>query len=184
MDLDFEEISEDELEEEIRVKGLGDALGVDWASLVAESRPRVKPVSSAKGRWESNNVLVNIGVSVEMAGEALVKEILKEHGESNVQEEQQINGIKLEVTDAPESPDVAISHPIAAIQVAHREKEAVRKSLFASAGPHRRALSARRDLLIRRHLCHLPVKDAFVEAPKRHNPELFKLATKLFERCL
>ena len=36
MDLDFEEISDGELEEESRNKGLGDALGVDWASLAKE----------------------------------------------------------------------------------------------------------------------------------------------------
>lgn len=68
MELDFEEISEDELEEESKVKGLGDALGVDWASLIAESRPRSKPISSAKLSWESHNVLVNLGVSVNLAG--------------------------------------------------------------------------------------------------------------------
>lgn len=68
MDLDFEEISEDELEEESKVKGIGDALGVDWASLIAESKPRTKPVSSTKLRWESHNVLVNIGISVKYAG--------------------------------------------------------------------------------------------------------------------
>lgn len=71
MELDFEEISEDELEEESKIKGLGDALGVDWASLVAESRPRTKPISSAKLRWESHNVLVNLGVSVKLAGKIL-----------------------------------------------------------------------------------------------------------------
>lgn len=68
MDLDFEEISEDELEEESKAKGIGDALGVDWASLITESKPRPKPISSAKLRWESHNVLVNLGVSVRLAG--------------------------------------------------------------------------------------------------------------------
>lgn len=76
MELDFEEISEDELEEESKVKGLGDALGVDWASLVAESRPRPKPMSSAKLRWESHNVLVNLGVSVKLAGIFLILYLL------------------------------------------------------------------------------------------------------------
>lgn len=206
MDLDFEEISEDELEEEARVKGLGDALGVDWASLVAESRPRIKPVSSAKRRWESHNVLVNLGVSVEMAGEELVKDILKEHAEVKLQEQQEnavekmdtvTNGVE-NVTIKVEKPDeesevveikkenteVSISHPVAAIQVAIRENQAVRKTLFASAGPYRRALSARRDLAIRRHLSHLPIKDTYIEVPKRHDPKLLQLATQLFERCL
>lgn len=207
MELDFEEISEDELEEETRVKGLGDALGVDWASLVAESRPRIKPVSSAKRRWESHNVLVNLGVSVEMAGEDLVKDIFKEHALAIAQEDKEnneeekivaptdqdetekvANGIDAVQEKNDENPkkeiEVEISHPIACIQVANRENQAIRKNLFSSAGPYRRALSARRDLIIRRHMCNLPIKDTYVEAPKQHDPELFKLASQLFERCL
>lgn len=203
MDLDFEEISEDELEEETRVKGLGDALGVDWASLVAESRPRVKPVSSAKKRWESHNVLVNLGISVEMTGEDLAKEIFREHAlakkeeelevsKVKIKEESEMNGggvyIKQEVKEEPEevkeNVEVEIPHPIAAVQVAMQENRAVRKALFSSAGPFRRALCARRDLAIRRHLSHLPVEDDYVEVPKRHDPELLKVALQLFERCL
>lgn len=222
MELDFEEISEDELEEETRVKGIGDALGVDWSSLVAESRPRVKPISSAKIRWESNNVLINLGISVEMAGEKLVKDIVREYQEQkktamkmddevhkyekevivkteNVTIKTEIEDVKIktepeDVKDTAEEivnidnkedlEDLTNLDPIASIQVAKREKNAIRKSLFACAGPYRRALSARRDLVIRRHLCNLPVIDTFVEAPKRHDPELYKLATQIFERCL
>lgn len=198
MDLDFEEISEDELEEESRIKGIGDALGVDWASLIAESRPRNKPINSAKRRWESHNVLVNLGISVELAGEDLVKDILKEHAEAERKDLEQnddnkkkneINGgvassqvsVKIELEDKNEVVSV---HPIAAVQVANRDKLAIRKTLFSSVGPNRRALSARRDLMIRRHLCNLPLKDTYVEAPKQHDPDLFKLATQLFQRCL
>lgn len=195
IDLDFEEISEDELDEESRVKGLGDALGVDWASLVAESRPRAKPVSSAKRRWESHNVLVNLGISVDMAGEAVVKDILREHAEAQLKEEQEevkceeiaiTNGEKDEQKETvkKEIGEITISHPVAAIQVSIRESQQIRKSLFASAGPYRRALCARRDLAIRRHLSHLPVDDAYVEPPKRHDPELLKQALQLFERSL
>lgn len=200
--MDFEEISEDELDEESRVKGIGDALGVDWASLVAESRPRLKPVSSAKRRWESHNVLVNLGISVDMAGEALVKDILREHAEAKLKVEQEnketepkseetavANGDNKENGEIKESvkketTEIVISHPIAAIQVAIRENQQVRKNLFASAGPYKRALCARRDLAIRRHLSHLPVDDTFVEPPKRHDPELLKQALQLFERSL
>lgn len=213
IELDFEEISEDELEEETRIKGLGDALGVDWASLVADSRPRIKPVSSAKRRWESHNVLVNAGISVEMAGEELVKDIYREHAQAKLEEEHEEavksepkeeiveNGIKIEPGIEEEQIDnhelinnikqeqvdvceVTVPHPVAAIQVAMRENQAIRKTLFASAGPFRRALSARRDLSIRRHLSHLPIKDTFVEVPKRHDPDLLKQAMQLFERCL
>jgi hypothetical protein len=193
MDLDFEEISEDELEEESRVKGIGDALGVDWASLVAESRPRTKPMSSAKRRWESHNVLINLGISVQLAGEDLVKDILREHAEAEAKEQDEEKDKEKEVEatnmngmreDDREKVAVSISHPIGAIQVANREKQSVRKALFSNVGPNCRALSARRDLTIRRHLCNLPLKDAYVEAPKRHDPELLKLAVQMFERCL
>jgi hypothetical protein len=40
-------------------------------------------------------------------------------------------------------------HPVASIHVALRERQARRKALFASSGPYKRALSARRDLAIR-----------------------------------
>lgn len=378
MDLDFEEISEDELEEEARVKGLGDALGVDWASLVAESKPRVKPITSAKIRWEPHNVLVNLGVSVELAGENLVKDILREHvqaklketkahlnnsedkyetvkkegfdkknekeketgslsfedvdarkdsrngignqnetdenvdnqveikkeqdgtennqsgintsqsdikeilietdecremtieehnkmsscqnntnddqnktdygqnrlddgqnrivddenrtveGQNMMVEDQnktgedintiegrnssevqnkmnkdenkeaeyqnetktQVGSIKTELKCVDEkseeeikTEEIVISHPIAAMQVANREEQMIRKSLFSSAGPYSRALCARRDLMIRRHLCNLPINDAFAEAPKRHDPEILQMAIKFLERC-
>lgn len=257
--MDFEEISEDELEEETRVKGLGDALGVDWASLVAESRPRVKPVTSAKRRWEPHNVLINLGVSVEYAGEDLVKKIFQLHHQEKLKLEkeennkrpsnsiaspvkeasgdtpqasnkdsaktikQEIVDLNGEVTTIKEEPldvantsleeevtvktepadtkentvpeelkadvekteaEVEISHPVAFIQVAMRNKIAIRKSLFASAGPYRRALSARRDLAIRRHLCNLPISDTYVEAPRRHDPEMFRTAMELFAKCL
>lgn len=181
IDLDFEEISEDELDEETRVKGLGDALGVDWASLVAESRPRVKPVNSVKRRWESYNILVNVGVSVDMAGEELVKEIYKEYADAKNEED---DATKPDPDAVKVKMEIEIPHPVAAIQVAMRSKEMTRKSLFASAGPYRRALSARRDLMLRRHLCNLPINDKYVEAPKPHDPELLKLATELFERSL
>lgn len=197
MDLDFEEISEDELDEESKVKGVGDALGVDWASLVAESRPRAKPMSSAKLRWEPHNVLVQLGVSVRFAGESLVTDVLKQHAEAQLKQQAQeevpikteaaTNGVKLEPgvlvkNETVDVEDVAVSHPVAAIQVAIQTAEQIRRTLFTSVGPHRRALSARRDLMIRRHLCNLPINDTYVEPPKPHDPELFKLACQLFEQ--
>lgn len=207
LDLDFEEISEDELEEESRLKGIGDALGVDWASLVAESRPRIKPVSSAKRRWESHNVLANLGVSVNFTDEEFVKDILKQHARAEIAEQKKeedvsvkkepeevnTNGIKEEIPDEPEEvktenavevEDITVSHPLGAIQTWNRDQQTIRRTLFSSVGPFRRALSARRDLMIRRHLCNLPVNDSYVESPKRHDPELLRMATMLFERSL
>lgn len=211
--MDFEEISDEELEEEVKVKGIGDALGVDWASLVAESRPRVKQDKcGAKKRWESHRVLMRVGLSSEMAGEKLVKEILREakmkedeemKKEGNIKEEEvkeeikkeeevkeEIKEIKDEIKEEPkevvkeEEVDVTVSHPIAAIQVALREKEVIRNNLFATAGTYRRALSARRDLAIRRHLCNLPIKDLSVDRPKTPEDDMFKLASQLMLRSL
>lgn len=183
--MDFEEISDEELEEEVKVKGLGDALGVDWASLVAESRPRTKleKSGSAKKRWESHKVLARVGLSLEMAGEKLIKEILKESKEKekeDIKEDKEDSEIKKEKIDE----EIIISHPIATIQVALREKEMIRNNLFATAGTYRRALSARRDLAIRRHLCGLPIKDLSVDRPKTPDNELFEQAIKLAQRCL
>lgn len=81
LDLDFEEISDGELDEEARIKGLGDALGVDWASLVEESkaitqRKSKKIETSAKQRWQANRILLDVGVSFKMAGMDFAKAVL------------------------------------------------------------------------------------------------------------
>lgn len=83
MDLDFEEISDGELEEESRIKGLGDALGVDWASLAKETQRPIKHepdefMSSTKARWTSHRILWDIGVSAKLAGEDFARKILTE----------------------------------------------------------------------------------------------------------
>ena len=48
-----------------------------------------------------------------------------------------------------ETSSLCFLHPVASIHVALRERQARRKALFASSGPYKRALSARRDLAIR-----------------------------------
>lgn len=83
MDLDFEEISDGELEEEARIRGLGDALGVDWASLVEESKAiaREKSISThttAKQRWQPHSILLEVGISHKWAGKAMALKILND----------------------------------------------------------------------------------------------------------
>lgn len=79
LDLDFEEISDGELEEEARIRSLGDALGVDWASLVNESKAIARErrgvasgnaagSRSAKQRWQPYRILLDVGVSFRRAG--------------------------------------------------------------------------------------------------------------------
>lgn len=83
LDLDFEEISDGELEEEARIRGLGDALGVDWASLVEESKAiaREKSISTqttAKQRWQPHSILLDVGISHKFAGKTLAYKILSD----------------------------------------------------------------------------------------------------------
>lgn len=81
IDLDFEEISDGELEEEARTKGLGDALGVDWASLIEESKAMMrekltKTETSVKQRWMPDQILLDVGISYKMAGAEFAQKTL------------------------------------------------------------------------------------------------------------
>lgn len=79
-DLDFEDVSDGELEEEARIRRLGDALGVDWASLVDEARARARRdrqlARPAKQRWQAHRILLDVGVSFRRAGAEHAAEVL------------------------------------------------------------------------------------------------------------
>ncbi|XP_038111673.1 fl(2)d-associated complex component-like isoform X2 [Culex quinquefasciatus] len=219
--LDFEEISDGELEEENKFKGLGDALGVDWASLAQETRAKLRPEQtipvSARNRWKAHHILLDIGISVRLAGEAYAQRVLTESKDKlrdeihefkaaaaaqkqaavkREEEAQQLfHGVKIkkEVLDEDEQKEVAereqqaaikeeaesaaaaeeqteqeanlaemdkILHPVASVHVAMRERARARRNLILrAAGPCSRALSARRDLEIRRQLCGFPPQE-------------------------
>jgi hypothetical protein len=82
--MDFEEISDGELEEDVKTscKGLGDALGVDWESLVKESQPR-RPIAAShdniQDRWQCKAVFQRIGISVKAAGQELVEKLFQKY---------------------------------------------------------------------------------------------------------
>uniref|UniRef100_A0A1B0FK88 Uncharacterized protein n=1 Tax=Glossina morsitans morsitans TaxID=37546 RepID=A0A1B0FK88_GLOMM len=100
--LDFEEISDGELEEESRIKGVGDALGVDWASLVAVTKRIPKDShTTAKQRWQPHRILLDIGVSMRMAGEDYAKRLLKE-AKQKLDEELEQQNLKLEIKEEPQ----------------------------------------------------------------------------------
>lgn len=108
LDLDFEEISDGELDEEARIKGLGDALGVDWASLVEESKAIAQQKSkkietSAKQRWQSHRILLDVGVSFKMAGGQFAKTILLDAQQKLAQET-----LGTEVSEPVDSKDVCV----------------------------------------------------------------------------
>ncbi|KAL5273577.1 hypothetical protein ACFFRR_000371 [Megaselia abdita] len=167
-DLDkvLEEISDNEIEEDKSVKGIGDALGVDWASLVEASKAKAIKSSEEENKkkkneeidekWRTERILLDIGISVKYAGEKLAKELTK--GE--------------------------VVHPLACMQVDKQEKDEVIKSLVINAcGSNTRALSARQDLLLRRKLCNMPTKD-FEPRAKGASEAMKALAAKMFQKAI
>ncbi|XP_062536996.1 fl(2)d-associated complex component-like isoform X2 [Armigeres subalbatus] len=245
MDLDFEEISDGELEEENKFKGLGDALGVDWASLAQETRAKLKPDQiipvSARNRWKAHHILLDIGISVRLAGEAYAQRVLTESKEKlreeieefkaaaaqqkvvaikKEEEEQLFNGVKIKKEkldedeqkeqqteeaavkkeDSNENNEVSeqeanladidkILHPVASVHVAMRERARARRNLIlCAAGPNSRALSARRDLEIRRQLCGFPSQECNERITEHQtaptNPELHEMVMKLYQTTM
>lgn len=226
MDLAFEEISDGELEEEARIRGLGDALGVDWASLVEESKAIAKEKSllvvkdtSAKQRWQPHRILLDVGVSFRMAGKEFASNVLnmahrklkEEQSDAAAaasviiaKNEEQFKSvtIKTEQTEASvvdgfeikevkeEAEEELLIHPIACVQVASRVNAEHRRNLvFHATGPYSRALSARRDIQMRRQLCGLPIKDyncgaAASSGGSRLDTGYASIARQLFEKAL
>lgn len=250
MDLDFEEISDGELEEESRIKGLGDALGVDWASLAKETQLPIKHEPDDfsdfnKSRWTPPRILWDIGVSAKLAGENFARQVLTEAREELRREKQelrlkmeQLKAVKSEMTngvvkeetvttavseaneeikiktepkdeddnevkqqvsendttqeievDLPEDDfdldgDVLV-HPLAQVQVLMRKLQMKRKNLILhSTGKYGRALSARRDLKIRRQLCNLPTRDIKIDRSCTTNVELSKSVDAIYRRLI
>lgn len=101
IDLDFEEISDGELEEEARTKGLGDALGVDWASLIEESKAMMrerltKSETTVRQRWLPDQILLDVGISYKMAGAEFAQNTLIAAHENIKQEMKNTIAIKTE----------------------------------------------------------------------------------------
>lgn len=242
MDLDFEEISDGELEEESRIKGLGDALGVDWASLAKETQRPIKLesdefVDSTKSRWSPHRILWDIGVSVKLAGEDYARQVLTEARNELRREKQDrrlrmeqlkvektelTNGdvkqeppaddeikiktepkddeeVKQEAVDDDATPELyavepeedferdddVLAHPLAQMQVLMRKLQTKRRNLIVhSTGKYGRALSARRDLKIRRQLCNLPMRDVKIDRSCITNVEMNKNVDAIYRRLV
>lgn len=114
--------------------GLGDALGVDWASLVADVRRREQTSVSSGGareRWRPERVLARLGLSINMAGKEIVQDVIEKNAESLHTEKKNAQAIENpeqkdiveqngthENEENPENvPDISTLHPVAAIQV-------------------------------------------------------------------
>ncbi|CAK1550123.1 unnamed protein product [Leptosia nina] len=184
--LDFEEISDGELEEERTRTGLGDALGVDWASLVADvnRREQKPPTGGARDRWRPERVLSRLGLSFNMAGKDKVQSILQKNAESiekgnkevdAKQGKEMLNGNDKDV----QTPDVNSLHPVASVQVAIDKRKRQREVLFGLGCEITRGLSARRDLALRRYLCNLPAVERTGQSRITPQPSLFQAARAL-----
>ncbi|XP_059618600.1 fl(2)d-associated complex component isoform X2 [Phlebotomus argentipes] len=184
--LGFEEISDGELEEEARVKGLGDALGVDWTSLVTESRARDQAnrseATSMRQKWKHHQVLLNLGISVRLAGEEFTRELLKRARQSAREDKQMKNGEVVAEHEAVEKEEeIAMPHRVADVQVAQRKATERRARLISqTSGCFSRALNARRDLQVRRQLCGFPIQEVHYCSV---SPELNNLAVQLFKKA-
>ncbi|KAM3964594.1 LOW QUALITY PROTEIN: uncharacterized protein ACR2FA_000981 [Aphomia sociella] len=193
--MDFEEISDGELEEERTRAGLGDALGVDWASLVADVRRREQttPSGGARDRWKPERVLARLGLSLHMAGKDTVQQILFKNADTNQSEKKQLESNSVNATENNQveqngkhemdedsksnSPlDVNSLHPVAAIQVAIEKRKRQRAVLFGSGCEITRGLSARGDLALRRYLCNLPAAERTGQSRVAPQPSLFHAA--------
>lgn len=205
---------------------MGDALGVDWASLVEETRKPIinEPVfpNSARKRWQSHRILLDIGISVKMAGKKFAEKTIKD-AHRLLEEEKlksiELKGLKtekledtikeelisvnspendvtpneplktvvkvevLEENEKNENSETPIIHPAAVIQDALREQKIARKNIILNAtGSFSRALSARGDLHVRRHLCNFPISADFEKSEQPVNNELLQTAKQLFLR--
>ncbi|XP_054736067.1 fl(2)d-associated complex component-like isoform X2 [Anastrepha obliqua] len=111
--LDFEEISDGELEEDSRNKGVGDALGVDWASLIAETKLQAEnaapgateQLTTAKQKWQPHRIILEMGISLCMAGENYAQQLLNESKQKLAEELKEINQktTDLKTSDVAES---------------------------------------------------------------------------------
>lgn len=214
IDLDFEEISDGELEEEARTKGLGDALGVDWASLVEESKAMMreklsKSETSAKQRWNPDQILLDVGVSYKMAGTAFAQQTLINayenirrdskclkmktepndddfiHTSENDTKEVKVNGKYCSEDEAIMKEDCKlILHPLPCVQTSTQNTvEKQRQIVFSASGPYSRGLCVRRDIELRRKLCNLSVSENNCKAITAKSG-YENIAMKLFQKVL
>uniref|UniRef100_A0A182LZ74 Uncharacterized protein n=1 Tax=Anopheles culicifacies TaxID=139723 RepID=A0A182LZ74_9DIPT len=122
MDLDFEEISDGELEaeESSRCRGLGDPLGVDWGSLTQEALRPLKPTTpleqqfptSARNRWKAHHILLDMGISVRLAGANYAQRVLTESKEKLREELEEFRAASAAVKikkPAEEKPNVGVN---------------------------------------------------------------------------
>ncbi|XP_066952583.1 fl(2)d-associated complex component-like isoform X3 [Macrobrachium rosenbergii] len=170
----LEEISDDELEEDRQAKfSVADALDINWASLVRDSRPPVNEVAAgtALKRFSPAHLLARLGVSTRYARPEVVQSI-KEACAANVTDEDE-DAAKLKVPAVTEKGGV--------LRLLKARAEG-RQRVLQSIGPNRRALCARQDIALRRQLCNLPEQDYIGDNPLLDR-DLFRQSINLLKSC-
>ncbi|CAB3370298.1 Hypothetical predicted protein [Cloeon dipterum] len=90
-DMDFEEISDGELDAE-EIKAGADALSVDWAALLTQTRPVKKDESEAIiNRWDMTTALSRIGVPQSLRGSPHLKDLGLEPPETEIRTKMEDN---------------------------------------------------------------------------------------------
>lgn len=184
---DFDPISDDELEALIDDSEdkepapepsatISDVLDIDWSSLVKETRPKEEQDSSekkvsARDRYTGARVLARIGISKDLAGEELTKQAVEfcrsQLGSDELGQDGSEPEFKLE--------DLTAGFHVAAVAARKQQSLALQ-----SCGRYCRALSARRDLMLRRALCKVYEPSSSGPAV-RVDPELYKRSLELFQ---
>lgn len=155
-------------------QAISDALDIDWSVLVKEvDKPKdgaaTEKRSSARERYSGARVLARIGISRDLAGEDLAHKVV-EFCQSELANDKaataanQDAGGAAEAADGggvgseggsvgPELGDFQLEHLTAGFHVAALAARRQQSLALGSCGRYCRALSARRDLKLRRALC-------------------------------
>jgi len=182
---EYEPISDDELDEILadnaqkrddqqdddRVPGPLDVIDVDWSSLMPKQKQEPRAPGAALLRFTPGAVLLRAGVSRRLAGPQLlarVKEVCK--GE----------------LDDPKDAERLFEHDLGALNMAALNRRVERASLLRNLGSSCKALSARRDIAIRKQLLknEKGTTKQLYTGPPVAETDLLQLGVRLFKKAL
>lgn len=199
---EFDPISDDELEaliDESQEKepapepepAISDVLDIDWSILVKESsRTKDGTVSekrgSARERYSGARVLARIGISRDLAGEELAqqvvefcqKELAKDKKEPDEQGAGEETGAGNETAQKDE--DFQLENLTAGFHAAAVAARRQQNLALESCGRYCRALSARRDLMLRRALCKV-YEPSSTEPATNVDLQLYRRSLQLYQ---
>lgn len=146
---------------------LADALGADWSQLVANKKQQENIVGEARKRWSGAEIIRRIGLSETHLGKKKYEEILNKVNQ-----------------DLPEDEKVVLLHSEPGMHMSRMAKLEEKKLLICGLAPHKRALSARADLRIRRRLNGLRGTDTGLPPSQGNtNMELYSQACAMLKKA-